>query len=301
MNKILITGASGFVGSNLSQFLKIKNWEADALSLRNENWSENIPTNAQAIIHLAGKAHDTANTSDASSYFEINTELTKQLFDVFLNSEIQDFIYFSSVKAVADTVETTLEENVIGNPKTPYGQSKLQAEDYILAQKLPEGKRVFIIRPCMIHGPGNKGNLNLLYNIVKKGIPYPLASFENERSFLSIDNLNFLANAILSDKSIASGVYNFADDVVISTNELVGIIAKASGKKARLLKVPKVIINAGAKLGDIVNLPLNSETVKKLTENYRVSNEKIKKAVGIEKLPTSASDGLEKTIKSFMK
>lgn len=301
MNKILITGASGFVGSNLSQFLKSKNWEADALSLRNKDWKDAIDKNATSLIHLAGKAHDTANTSDASAYFEINTELTKQLFDVFLNSEIQDFIYFSSVKAVADTVEATLEENVIGNPKTPYGQSKLQAEKYILSQKLPEGKRIFIIRPCMIHGPGNKGNLNLLYNIVKKGIPYPLASFENERSFLSIDNLNFLVNAILSDKSIASGVYNFADDVVISTNELVGIIAKASGKKTRLLKVPKGIINAGAKLGDIIKLPLNSETVKKLTENYRVSNEKIKKAVGIEKLPTSASEGLEKTIKSFMK
>ncbi len=177
----------------------------------------------------------------------------------------------------------------------------MKAEDYILAQKLPEGKRIFIIRPCMIHGPGNKGNLNLLYNIVKKGIPYPLASFENERSFLSIDNLNFLINAILSDKTIASGIYNFADDVVISTNELVKIIAKASGKKARLLKVPKGLINAGAKLGDFIKLPLNSETVKKLTENYRVSNDKIKRAIGIEKLPTSASEGLEKTIKSFMK
>lgn len=300
-SKIVITGASGFVGSNLSQFLKTKNWEANALSLRNKDWSSTIPAQAQAIIHLAGKAHDTANTSDASAYFEINTELTKQLFDVFLTSEIQDFIYFSSVKAVADTVEGVLLENVIGNPKTPYGQSKLQAEDYILAQKLPEGKRIFIIRPCMIHGPGNKGNLNLLYNIVKKGIPYPLASFENERSFLSIDNLNFLINSILSDKTVASGVYNFADDVVISTNELVKIVAKASGKKAYLLKVSKGLINAGAKLGDLVKLPLNSETVKKLTENYRVSNDKIKRAIGIEKLPTSASEGLEKTIKSFMK
>ena len=300
-SKIVITGASGFVGSNLSQFLKNKNWEADALSLRNKDWSNTIPAEAQAIIHLAGKAHDTANTSDASAYFEINTELTKQLFDAFLTSEIQDFIYFSSVKAVADTVEGTLLEDVIGNPKTPYGQSKLKAEDYILAQKLPESKRIFIIRPCMIHGPGNKGNLNLLYNIVKKGIPYPLASFENERSFLSIDNLNFLVHSILSDATIPSGVYNFADDVVISTNELVRIIAKVSCKKARLLKVPKGIINAGAKLGDVIKLPLNSETVKKLTENYRVSNDKIKKALGIEKLSTSTSEGLEKTIKSFMK
>lgn len=301
VKNIIITGATGFVGQNLSMYLAKKNLNILSLSLRNEDWYSTIDKEAQAIIHLAGKAHDTKNTSEASAYFEINTELTKQLFDVFLNSEIQDFIYFSSVKAVADTVEGTLDENVIGNPKTPYGQSKLKAEAYILSKQLPEGKRIFIIRPCMIHGPGNKGNLNLLYNIVKKGIPYPLASFENERSFLSIDNLNFLVHSILSDKNIPSGVYNFADDVVISTNELVRIIAKASGKKARLLKIPKGLINTGAKIGDAIKLPLNSETVKKLTENYRVSNQKIKKAVGIESLPTSASEGLQKTIKSFIK
>lgn len=297
----VITGASGFVGSNLCQFLDTKNNEVHKLSLRNKDWSLNIPVDSQAIIHLAGKAHDTANTSDASAYFKVNTELTKNLFDFYLNSEIQDFIYFSSVKAVADTVDGTLTEDVIGSPKTPYGESKLLAEEYILEQKLPQDKRVFIIRPCMIHGPGNKGNLNLLYNIVKKGIPYPLASFENHRSFLSIDNLNFMINAILSDKNILSGVYNFADDDAISTNRLVEIIAEVSGKKAHLLKIPKVLITTGAKIGDKIKLPLNSETVKKLTENYRVSNDKIKKAIGIENLPISTSEGLKKTIKSFMK
>ena len=297
----VITGASGFVGSNLCQFLDTKNNEVHKLSLRNKDWSLNIPVDSQAIIHLAGKAHDTANTSDTSAYFEINTELTKKLFDFYLNSEIQDFIYFSSVKAVADSVEGTLTEDVIGSPKTPYGQSKLLAEEYILGQKLPQDKRVFIIRPCMIHGPGNKGNLNLLYSIVTKGIPYPLASYENQRSFLSIDNLNFMIDAILSDKNIPSGVYNFADDQAISTNRLVEIIAEVSGKKARLLKIPQILINTGAKIGDKIKLPLNSETVKKLTANYRVSNDKIKKAIGIENLPINASEGLKKTIISFMK
>ena len=81
-----------------------------------------------------------------------------------------------------------LTEDTIPNPKTHYGISKLQAENYILDQKLPEGKRVYILRPCMIHGPGNKGNLNLLYTLVKKGFPWPLGAFENQRSFLSIDN-----------------------------------------------------------------------------------------------------------------
>lgn len=293
---IIITGATGFVGKNLSKFLKEKGHHISPLSLR-KAWE--LDQNAEAIIHLAGKAHDTKNTSAEKEYFEINTELTKKLFEEFLNTTAQDFIYFSSVKATADTVEGFLDENHKSNPQTPYGKSKLYAEEYLLSQKLPENKRLFIIRPCMIHGPGNKGNLNLLYKFVQKGIPYPLAAFENKRSFLSIDNLNFLILEMLSNKNVDSGIYNFADDEVLSTNELVKLIANTSGKKEKLWKISSKLISATAKMGDVMKLPLNSERLKKLTENYWVSNQKIKNALGIAKLPVSASEGLEKTIKSF--
>lgn len=301
MGKIVITGATGFVGKNLSDYLTGKGKDIESLSLRNSQWKESFNLNTEAIIHLAGKAHDTKNTSQASDYFKINTDLTKELFDVFLQSNAQDFIYFSSVKAVADEVDAVLEEEVQPNPKTPYGISKLKAEEYILSQKLGEGKRVFIIRPCMIHGPGNKGNLNLLYKVVKKGIPYPLAAYDNERSFLSIENLNYLIFSILNNKEMDSGAYNFADDGFISTNELIKIISKAIGKKSKLLAIPKSLINTIAKTGDIFKLSLNTERLTKLTENYRVSNQKIKKALAIKKLPISAQEGLTLTIKSFEK
>lgn len=293
---IIITGATGFVGKNLSKFLKEKGHHISPLSLR-KAWE--LDQNAEAIIHLAGKAHDTKNTSAEKEYFEINTELTKKLFEEFQKTPAQDFIYFSSVKATADTVEGFLDENHKSNPQTPYGKSKLEAEEFLLSQKLPENKRLFIIRPCMIHGPGNKGNLNLLYKFVQKGIPYPLAAFENKRSFLSIDNLNFLILEMLSNKNVGSGIYNFADDEVLSTNELVKLIANTSGKKEKLWKISSKLISATAKMGDVMKLPLNSERLKKLTENYWVSNQKIKNALGIDQLPVSASEGLEKTIKSF--
>lgn len=296
--KIIITGASGFVGQNLSKYFEEQNCRSLGLSLRN-NW--NLLKNSDALIHLAGKAHDTANTSTEEEYFNINTELTKKLFDEFLNSEINDFFYFSSVKATADTVNGILDENHQSSPKTPYGKSKLLAEQYLLSKELPVGKRLFIIRPCMIHGPGNKGNLNLLYKVVEKGIPWPLASFKNKRSFLSIDNLNFLLLEILKNKEIPSGVYNFADDESISTNDLIEIIGKASGKKSKLCKIPPTVISSIAKLGDLIKLPLNSERLKKLTESYEVSNQKIKKELNINKLPLTAKEGLELTIKSFKK
>ncbi|MCC9017153.1 NAD-dependent epimerase/dehydratase family protein [Flavobacterium lipolyticum] len=296
--KIVISGASGFVGQNLVSYLSDYNFLIKTISLKNQEGE--VKLESDAIIHLAGKAHDTKKTSDPSEYFKVNTDLTKKLFDSFLESEIKDFIYFSSVKAVADSVDDILYEDVLPLPKTPYGQSKLKAEEYILSKEIPASKRVFIIRPCMIHGPGNKGNLNLLYNVVEKGIPYPLAAFKNKRSFLSIDNLNYMIKEILENRNIASGVYNFADDEGVSTNDLVRIISLTLERNNRSISIPKPIINGIAKLGDIVNFPLNSETVQKLTENYRVSNEKIKSAIGIQKLPFSAEQGLQKTIKSFI-
>ncbi|MFC0776739.1 NAD-dependent epimerase/dehydratase family protein [Flavobacterium sp. HJSW_4] len=297
MKIIYITGVSGFVGQNLQKHLSNQSYVIEPILLRNPNWKNNL--NGNAIVHLAGKAHDTRKINNSSEYFEVNTDLTKNLFDVFLESEIKDFIYFSSVKAAADNVSDILYEDIKPNPKTPYGQSKLKAEEYILSKEIPEDKRVFIIRPCMIHGPGNKGNLNLLFNVVKKGIPYPLKSFKNERSFLSIDNLNFLVKQILDNKDVPSGIYNFSDDEVLSTNEVVKIICSVLNKKDNSIAVPKKLINCMGKIGDFIKIPLNSESIQKLTENYRVSNLKIKKAIGIEKLPNTAQQGLEKTIKSF--
>ncbi|MFK8288271.1 NAD-dependent epimerase/dehydratase family protein [Capnocytophaga canimorsus] len=297
--KTIITGASGFVGINLSMYLESKGIEVDRLSLRNENWQLN--SSADAIIHLAGKAHDTENTSEEKAYFQVNTDLTIQVFDEFLKSDIRDFFYFSSVKAVADTIDAVLMEERLASPQTPYGRSKHKAEEYLLSQILPAGKRLFIIRPCMIHGEGNKGNLNLLYKIVEKDIPWFLASYENKRSFLSIDNLNYLIFEILNNEHILSGIYNFADDEALSTNDLIRIISETANRKTRLWNIPQSFISGIAKLGDLLKLPLNSERLKKLTESYVVSNQKIKSALGIEKLPLSAKEGLEKTIKSFKK
>lgn len=297
--KTIITGATGFVGQNLSAYLQTQQINTQSLSLRKPTWSADIDTTANAIIHLAGKAHDTSNTSVPDEYFKVNRDLTITLFNEFLKSDIKDFFFFSSVKAVADTVDNVLYEDIMPKAITPYGQSKLEAEIYLLGQKLPEDKRLFIIRPCMIHGPGNKGNLNLLYKIVEKGIPWPLASFENQRSFLSIDNLSFLVHQMLENKNIPSGIYNFADDETVSTNELIRIISKTLDKQPKLWNINAYFIKSMVKIGDVLPLPLNSERLKKLTESYVVSNTKIKQALRIKHLPLSAEEGLVKTIESF--
>jgi len=309
--KILITGVHGFVGSNLVKALSKEHeiFGLDIIAPQKDGvkftfgWEhldgKEIP-DVDAIIHLAGKAHDTKNQSAAETYFKVNTDLTKKIYDYFLKSSAKKFIFFSSVKAAADRVEGEfVDENVEPKPVGPYGESKIKAEEYI--RSLPPSsidKDVYILRPCMIHGPGNKGNLNLLYGVVRKGIPWPLGAFENKRTFTSIDNLCYIIEGLLT-KDVESGVYNINDDEAVSTNELIEIICEAMGKKAHIWRIPRCFMEAFAKLGGLLHLPLNPERLQKLTENYVSSNAKIKRALGIEKLPVRAKDGLYKTIKSF--
>lgn len=330
---ILITGIHGFVGTNLVAALKTNHsiYGLDIVFPQKEGvvktfgWNEldSLPP-VDVIIHLAGKAHDTNNQTNAQIYFDINTGLTQKIYNWFLTSNAKKFIFFSSVKAAANRVEgEILTEDVVPSPKGPYGESKIAAENYILKQEARDKrqeikaktkdskdnslsttnyplKTTYILRPCMIHGPGNKGNLNLLYKVVKKGIPYPLGNFENRRSFTSVDNLSFVISELI-EKEIPGGIYNVGDDESLSTNELITLMSKTMLKPNRIWKFNKTLIELFAKIGTFLHLPLNTERLQKLTENYLVSNDKLKNALGINNMPVSATEGFIKTIKSFEK
>ena len=292
LKTIFITGSSGFVGKNT-----IKYFNSNFI-FYNFKKNEKIEITQDIVLHFAGIAHDTNNSSNFQDYYKINTELTKKVYDEFLLSNAKVFIILSSVKAVADKLETILTEEWIPRPLTHYGKSKIFAEQYILNKEIPEGKRVYILRPCMIHGPENKGNLNLLFKLVIKGIPWPLGSFENQRSFCSIDNLCFIVNELIQNKNISSGVYNIADDEPLSTNELINLISISQNRKPNILKINQKVIKIFSKIGDYLRLPLNSERLDKLTETYIVSNKKIKQAIK-KPLPVSSREGLLKTFNTF--
>lgn len=275
--RILMTGSHGFVGTNLIEALsaehEIIRWDARV--------DQPLPE-VDAVIHLAGLAHDTKHTIEAEVYFKVNTVLTQQIYARFLESSAMKFIFFSSIKAQ--------------DGDTPYALSKKKAEEYIIDKM---SKKTYILRPCMIHGKCNKGNLNLLVKWVKKGLPWPLAAFGNKRSFASIGNVCYVVKELLC-KDVESGVYPVCDDEVLSTNELIRIICSCLGKKACLWRIPRGVMKAFARLGDVLHLPLNSERLGKLTENYVVSNADIKRALGISEMPISAVDGLKYTINSMI-
>jgi nucleoside-diphosphate-sugar epimerase len=296
INNIIITGATGFVGNNLIPYLKKNNFIVNPLKVMTGH--ELSSCTSDAVIHLAGIAHELNQISHSSEYYKVNTELTIKLFDSFLLSEIRTFIFFSSVKAVTDSPEDILTEDYVPNPQTHYGKSKLLAENYILSKRIPSYKRVYILRPCMIHGPNSKGNLNLLYKTLSQKKVWPLASYKNERSFLTIENLCFIIKELLESKNIDSGVYNLADDGAISTNELIKIIGDVIHKKIILLTLPKLLIRYIARIGDYFVLTFNTHRLNKLTENYVVSNRKILSLLKKD-LPINIKEGLINTIKSF--
>jgi len=285
--KILMTGSHGFVGSNLIESLA-PNYTIIRWDVREDR---PLP-GCDAVIHLAGLAHDTKHTTEDEKYYEVNTELTKKIYDKFLESGARKFIFFSSIKAQ--------------NGDTAYAKSKRLAEEYILSRKqgyketgIQGDKQTIVLRPCMIHGKGNKGNLNLLVKWVRKGWPWPLAAFEKKRSFASMGNVSFIVDKLLNSE-VESGVYNVCDDEPVSTNELISIICRCMGRETHLWRIPKVLMKGFAKAGDILRLPLNTERLGKLTDSYVVDNSKIKMALGIIELPVKAQFGLNATINSMI-
>ncbi|MGC4023576.1 MAG: NAD-dependent epimerase/dehydratase family protein [Cyclobacteriaceae bacterium] len=300
MKRILITGVSGFVGTNLVSYLRGKpEYELFGHSRLNEVSNVKLVAKTDAstidenkietVIHLAGIAHDLGGKFKAEDYYRVNFEGTKNVVDEFLKSNATKFIFVSSIKATVDTSSVPAEEMMQPSPVTDYGKSKRMAEEYILSKSWGE-KKFYILRPAMIHGPGNKGNLNLLYKFVRSGLPFPFGAFHNQRSFHSIENFSYAIESLLN-KNIDSGIYHLADDGFLSTTELYRIIAEGLNKKSRVWNLPKGIIELAATITG------KKSMVNKLTEDMMVSNEKIKKEIGA--MPLSMKEGLIKTIRSF--
>lgn len=304
---ILITGVHGFVGTNLVASFNNQHciYGLDIVYphkvgvIKTFSWNEldKIPE-VDAVIHLAGKAHDTSYTTEKQDYIDINYGLTKIIYDFYLKSKAYQFYFMSSVAAVTNHVVGILTEEDRYNPVTPYGISKRMAEKYVLSNLPSNKKAVYVFRPSMIHGPGNKGNLNLLNQFITRRIPWPLGAYNNKRSFTSIGNLTYIIHQML-EKNIKSGVYQISDDESITINDLIRMIAKAQNKRVIIWKVSSRFIRFVANIGSILHLPLNNERLRKLTSSFVVSNEKIKTVLGITKMPINSIDGLNITLKSF--
>jgi nucleoside-diphosphate-sugar epimerase len=309
MERIFITGVTGFIGHNVVQYfnhqqnfqlfghsrdiakarIQLKGLRIELI----ETYSAKIfdEQRIDTIIHLAGIAHDLSNQYKPDDYYRVNFENTKIIFDEFVKSNAKKFIFLSSIKAAVDICSSAVDETVLPIPVTDYGKSKRMAEEYIQSVQLNTNKRTYIFRPCMIHGRGNKGNLNLLYRFAKTGLPYPFSSFRNQRSFLTMDNLNFIFESFLA-KDIPSDIYHLADDGFLSTTELYKLISLELGNKPKVWSIPSGLTQF------LFSLIGKKATLNKLTEDMMVSNKKLLQYIS-QPLPVTMREGLKKTIRSF--
>jgi nucleoside-diphosphate-sugar epimerase len=293
--KVAILGGTGYIGKNMLNSI------GDSYSLSARNNFSNFDEKTDVIVNLIGKV----KSKNAKEFEVANVEVLKKVFKKFLVSDAQLLIHISTIGVIEELYsEEVITENSPYNPNSLYGISKAKGEKWLIDKipSLPIDKKVIILRPPMIYGENAEGNLKLLYQIISKGLPYPFAKFHNKRSFISVNNLSYLITKVIENRNLdnlSSGVYNISDDESLSTIEIVRMIAMILDKKPILLPLPISLINYITFIGDRLNLALNSNNVKKLTGDLVVDNNKIKTALGIEKLPYIASVELQKCILSY--
>jgi len=311
---ILLTGATGFVGLHFLSFFSKNHTDHHIFAAvrtvpqeefpqvtwlgLHEQWENYLRDhNIDVVLHLLGKAHDTKNTTEPEEYDKVNFIYTRDLYNAFVKSKAQKFIFLSTIKAVGDDKTYVANANDLSIPQTPYAKSKKKAEDYIRSCVLPPDKTFYILRPTLIYGPRVKGNLATLVKFAKKGLPYPFSAFENKRSYLSVNNLCYII-AVLLKEDLKSFTLNIANEDSLSTKEIIELVAKKLGKTPSLLNIPASLIKYAARLGDLLRiLPFDSEKLKKITSSFVVDTSEMEKTLGTP-LPEKTRDSITQIIES---
>lgn len=299
MKKILVTGASGFIGKILcdkllKQGLYVRtlirrniSGESDNvnLDLTSDSFPNEICTNIDTVFHLAGKAHALAEVAqDIDEYRLINADATRKLLEAARQSGVKRFIYFSSVKAVGDGDWLPMDESVNSPADTPYGQSKYAAEQLVLhGGYVPHP---VVIRPCMVYGNTDKGNLPRMIEAIRKGVFPPIPEVHNKRSMVHVEDV-VRAAILAAEKPEAAGqVYIVLDGHSYSTRQIYDWIRECLGKTPSSLTMPLALLRAMAKAGDGIGklrgrrFMFDSDALEKLVGSAWYSSAKIERELG---------------------
>ena len=232
VKSILLTGSNGYLGSSFINQDKGKH-EFEKFSLLNQKLEDINFDNIDIVLHCAALVHQKVE-HPYEKYHEINVEYPVKLAKLAKQNGVKQFVFISTIAVYGEEKEK-LDENTICNRITPYGKSKLEAEKELL--KLNDDSFIVsIIRAPMIYGKNAPGNIDSLIKLVKKLPILPLGKIENKRSFISIQNLCYIIDEIITQQQ--NGVFLASDDEPLSTSKLIELIAKNLDKKIYLIKIP---------------------------------------------------------------
>ncbi|NJL83606.1 MAG: NAD-dependent epimerase/dehydratase family protein [Chloroflexaceae bacterium] len=321
MKTILVTGTTGFIASHLLPLLTdyriiaaIRN-PCRSLSTAphrtvvvgdingQTDWQSALQS-VEAVIHLAARAHILQDqTSDREAAFHrINVEGTANLARQSLEAGVKQFILMSSIGAVATLSDRILSESSPCRPDTPYGRSKLAAEQGLIELCQNQSMTWTIIRPTLVYGAGNPGNMERLMNLVDRGRPLPLGAIKNRRSFVYVGNLVDAILTCLEHPQAANQRFLISDGQDVSTPALVHLIAQQRGQNSQLLPIPPGLLRLAGKLGDTWQnlrqrpVSLNSETIDRLLGSLYVDSSYIRDRLNWHP-PYTMEQGLAQTLK----
>lgn len=232
MNKILLTGSNGYLGSSFLNLYKNK-YVFEKFSLLNQKLEDINFDGTDIVLHCAALVHQKIQ-HPYEKYHEINVNYPLKLAKLAKQNGVKQFIFISTIAVYGEDIQK-LDENTTSNPITPYGKSKLEAENQLLELN-DDNFVVSIIRPPMIYGKKAPGNIDSLVKLVKKLPVIPLGKIDNKRSFISIQNLCYIIDEIITQKQ--NGIFLASDDEPLSTSKLIKLIAKNLDKKIYLIKIP---------------------------------------------------------------
>ena len=260
--RVLITGATGFVGTALTERVSSVYDTIALVRTQNHVLSANIqqlvaanifaadlPNNIDVIIHLAGRAHilNEQTTDPLSEFRKVNVEGTLQLARQALDKKVKRFIFMSSIGVNGSvTLQQPFAEDAIPQPHADYAVSKLEAEHELKKLFAGSDTELVIIRPPLVYAAHAPGNFARLLKLVASNLPLPFAGTNNKRSFVALENLVDFIQTCIEHPNAANQIFLVADQTPISTRELVQYLKQGMGKPARFIYIPQPFIKLGA-------------------------------------------------------
>lgn len=295
--RVLVTGAGGFIGRNLCPVLERAGWRVRPVTERighDTDWGEAL-AGVDAVVHLAARVHVLREQADEPQerFRHINRDATRHLAEQAAAAGVRRFVFISTIGVHGVKTEGRgFRETDAPNPQNAYALSKREAEDALKKVEADTGLEVVILRPPLVYGPGVKANFRMLLDVVRRGIPLPLASICNKRDMVYVGNLADAVRVCLTHAAAAGEVFLVDDDDTVSTPDLIRRIARAMGKTPRLFPFPVALLRLGGWLsgrGDMVN---------RLVSSLEVDSAHIRGTLGWTP-PYGFDDGLLETVRWY--